>query len=141
MGVIKEDYGQIPFPNCKVYYAHHRYKYGTKIEEYELNLIQSSTILNSKVFNPATDLKTKSKSERTIMKECIREVKNSDVVIFSSMDGVIGIGVYKEIMAAKKAHIPTFYIYQNRLWADWKIRINEDDSACDRLYAYVDIKR
>lgn len=140
MSVIKENYGQICAKHNNVYYAHHRYKYGTKVEEYELNLIRSSVIPDAKIFNPSTDLDVDGRSEESIMKDCIEEVKKSDIVVFSSMDGVIGIGVYTEIMEASTNYIPVYYIYQNSLRSDWSVRVIDDGSRNDKLYAYVNVQ-
>ena len=36
------------------YYAHHQWKYGTQIEQYEIDLIKRY-FLGDAIFNPATD--------------------------------------------------------------------------------------
>lgn len=124
--------------NKRIYYAHHRYKYGTKVEEYELKLIKKF-YPDADVFNPATDLDVYDGiSEEEAMKRCIAQVKASDIVVFSSMDGVIGKGVYEELEAANEAGIPIYYIHHNHL-IDKRyfgyVRYNQ--STDDRIYGIV----
>jgi hypothetical protein len=121
-----------------VYYAHHQWKYGTKVEEYELNLIKRY-FPNATIFNPSTDIKTIG-SEQEIMKECLETVDNSDIIVFSSMDGVIGKGVYTEVMEAKKKGKLILYINQDELDTivpSIAIYENNSDNASDRIYAIV----
>lgn len=121
-----------------VYYAHHQWKYGTKIEEYELNLIKRY-FPNARIFNPSTDITTIG-SEEEIMKECLETVDNSDIIVFSSMDGVIGKGVYTEVMEARKKGKLILYINHNELDTivpSIAIYENGKDNASDRIYAIV----
>ena len=94
---------------------------------------------HAKVFNPGTDLSTSNSTEKDIMAECIEVIRCSDIVIFSSMDGVIGAGVYEEVTKAKELGKLVLYIYKDELITDFKIRKNE---RCfnDRLYGFVDVK-
>lgn len=120
----------------KIYYAHHQWKYGTKIEEYELNLIRNY-YPDALIFNPATDLKeTDSLDEDTIMNECLDKVRESDIVIFSAMDGMIGVGVYNEIMAAKEASKLVFCLVSNKLYSIFSI-CESPECGSDRLYARI----
>ena len=67
-----------------------KWKYDTKIEAYELALIERY-FPYAAVFNPSTDLKTKDcGDEEKIMAECLDTVERSGFVIFSSMDGMVG---------------------------------------------------
>ena len=54
-----------------IYYAHHQWKYGTKIEEYEISLIKRY-FPHASIFNPSTDLNTKGMPEPAIMEECLK---------------------------------------------------------------------
>lgn len=122
-----------------IYYAHHQWKYGTKVETYEINVIKRY-FPNSKIFNPSTDLiLPKSSDEEAIMKHCLETVRNSDILIFSSMDGVIGTGVYHEVEEAQKAGKIVFYIYQNRLSQDFTINQFDPIMQQDRVYAAVEV--
>ena len=118
-----------------IYYAHHQWKYGTKIEEYELDLIKRY-FPHGVIFNPATELNVNGRTEEDIMNECLEIVDKSDIVIFSAMDGMIGIGVYNEVMAAKEAGKLVLYICQNKLTTDFRIYRTPERNS-DRLYADI----
>ena len=111
----------------KIYYAHHQWKYGTKIEEYELNLIQSY-FPNATIFNPSADLNIEGKSE-----------DESDMVIFSSMDGLVGIGVFKEVTHAKDLGMPVYYIDKDELRYDFDVTANWKSNGNDRTFGRVDL--
>lgn len=119
-----------------IYYAHHQWKYDTKIEAYELALIERY-FPYAAVFNPSTDLKTKDcGDEEKIMAECLEMVERSGFVIFSSMDGMVGKGVYEEVAYAKETGKMALYIYRNTLHSDFKI-VRTPEYCSDRLYGYV----
>ena len=119
-----------------IYYAHHQWKYGTKIEEYELNLIKKN-FPHAVIFNPATDLKHKDCGDEVIiMAECLAKVLDSDIVIFSAMDGMIGIGVYNEVMAAKEDEKLVLYLTSNKLYSSFSI-YEAPECGSNRLYARV----
>lgn len=120
-----------------IYYAHHQWKYGTQIEQYELDLIKRH-FPDSVVFNPATELLTDpALGEEAIMEECLERVRNSDIIIFSSMDGVVGTGVYRELEEARKNGKIAYYIFRNRLYTRYSVSMVEDEHRADRVYAYV----
>ena len=122
-----------------IYYAHHQWKYGTKVEAYEIDVIKRY-FPNAKIFNPSTDLiLPKCFGEEAIMARCLETVRNSDILVFSSMDGVIGTGVYHEVEEAKRNGKNVFYIFQNRLFLDFFINQFDKVMQQDRLYATVDI--
>lgn len=120
-----------------IYYAHHQWKYGTKIEEYELDLIKQK-FPHAAIFNPATDLEVEKRTEEDIMAECLRIVCDSDIVIFTAMDGMIGIGVYNEIMAAKEACKLVLCLTSNKLYSTFSI-YESPECGSDRLYARVGV--
>lgn len=120
----------------RIYYAHHQWKYGTKIEEYELDLIKSY-FPNAYIFNPAVELNVEDKTEDEIMKTCLDQVSLSDIVIFSSMDGLVGIGVFKEVNHAKDKRIPVFYIDKDMIRSDFDIYANWLSNS-DRTFGRVD---
>ena len=129
-----------PKENPSIYYAHHQWKYGSLVEQYELDLIKRYHPFAT-IFNPSTDLKaTAADGEVAVMDECLETVRNSDILVFSSMDGCIGTGVYHEVEEAKKNDKPVFYIYQDELWSDYfVITLRDDVVRSDRLYAYISI--
>ena len=122
----------------KIYYAHHQWKYGTKIEDYELSLIQSY-FPNARIFRPSADLNVEGKSEDEIMNICLNQIKMFDMVIFSSMDGLIGIGVFKEVAHAKDLGMPVYYIYKDELRYDFDITANWKSNGNDRTFGRVDL--
>lgn len=122
-----------------IYYAHHQWKYNTPEEDYELNLIQRY-FPNASIFNPSHDLKhTATDGEEAVMAECLETVRNSDILVFSSLDGCVGTGVYHEVKEAQKAGRLVFYIWQDALRPDFSLVIREDDKKTDRLYGYADV--
>lgn len=129
-------------PKKRIYYAHHRYKYGTKVEEYELNLIKKC-YPDADIFNPATDLDIYDGiTEEEAMEQCIKQVKVSDIVVFSSMDGMIGKGVYEELEAAKEASIFTFYLHHDALinqeyFNYRKYALSTDDRVYGVVYSFL----
>ena len=120
-----------------IYYAHHQWKYGTQIEQYEIDLIKRY-FPGDTIFNPATELTTDhSLGEEAIMDECLERIRNSDIVIFSSMDGVVGTGVYHELEEARKNGKFIYYIFRNGLHSVFNVSILEDAQRTDRVYATV----
>lgn len=122
----------------RVYYAHHQWKYGTKIEEFEIEMIRKA-FPKMDIFNPATDLKTDGLSEEEIMKQCLEEVDASDLVVFTTMDGYIGKGVLEEIRHAKSNKKVVLWFTGGEFRTDFDIDVILLPIS-DRLYAtvYVD---
>lgn len=119
-----------------IYYAHHQWKYGTKIEDYELDMIKRY-FPHAEIFNPATDLRSKdSGDEDVIMEECINKVLDSDIVIFTTMDSMIGIGVYQEVMAAQGKDKLVLCLAAGKLHTVFAIE-KTPEFENDRLYAKV----
>lgn len=123
--------------NLKIYYAHHQWKYGTKIEEYELDLIKAY-FPNATIFNPSVSLNINGETEDEIMEFCLHQVGISDMVIFSSVDGLVGIGVFKEITHAKELNIPVYYIDRDELRYDFDMMANWLSNS-DRTFGRVDL--
>lgn len=122
-----------------IYYAHHQWKYNTAEEAYELTLIRKY-FPRASICNPATDLESiATGDESIIMEECLNKVRDSDIVIFSSLDGCIGTGVYHEIKEARKAGKIIFYIFYDKLATDFIITDRRKSERSDRLYAFVSI--
>lgn len=122
----------------KIYYAHHRWKYETQIEAYELDLIKKY-YPTATIFNPSEHLDVEGRSEEDIMRDCLAAVKDADVVIFSSMDGVIGKGVHDELMYAVDNDKPILYIFYDHLIGLDVINVcvHDDPSNGERTYALV----
>lgn len=91
----------------KIYYAHSRMKYNTLIEQYELALIRQK-FPEAEIINPNGTV-DQTLPEEDIMQECYKLIGECNMLAFSSISGVIGKGVYREIKRAKKI----FYINDN----------------------------
>ena len=94
---------------------------------------------NAKIFNPATDLKSLSLKldEDSIMKECLETVRNSDILVFSSVNGTVGTGVYHEVLEAEDNKKFVFYIQYGTLTTDYRFVEIPYQFRTDRLYADV----
>lgn len=128
-----------------IYYAHHQWKYHTEEESYELDLIRRYFPL-AQIFNPSTDLKapcrhyeSQENREAAIMEECLDTVFKSDILVFSSLDGCVGTGVYHEVREAQRLGKIIFYIYQDKLRPDFVLTERDKETRTDRLYAFADI--
>ena len=118
-----------------IYYAHHRWKYGTLVEEYEISLIKEK-YPNMDIFNPSVDLKIEGLEEQEIMRECFNVIDDCNIVVFSSVDGIIGKGVFEEIKYAKSRGRLVLYMYRGELHECWTV-LTRSNSLNDRLYANV----
>lgn len=122
-----------------IYYAHHQWKYNTPEEAYELTLIRKY-FPRAIICNPASNLESIATGDETIiMQECLNKVKDSDIVIFSSLDGCIGTGVYHEIKYAQKNGKVIFYIFHDKLTPNFVIADRKKSERSDRLYAFVSV--
>jgi hypothetical protein len=122
-----------------IYYAHHLYKYNTKIEEYEINLIHRE-LPEYQILNPNGDIIHENLSnEEQIMHKCLLEVSRNDMLalVFSSISGVIGKGVYDEINQARSLGKKIYYIYNNTLHECNHICFNIINES-RRLYAIIE---
>lgn len=118
-----------------IYYAHHQWKYFTEIEEYELSVIRRY-FPHADIFNPATDLKSKDCGyESIIMEECLNTVEGSDILIFSSMDGMVGKGVFEEVRKAASSGKLILYLIRDELTTEYEMY--QRYGANDRLYAEI----
>lgn len=126
-----------PPKGSSIYYAHHRWKYGTQIEAYELSLIREY-FPTSTIFNPSEHLDVEGRSEEDIMKDCLAAVRDADIVIFSSVNGVVGKGVYEELQEAARQDKMVLYMFWDHL-VEGKFDVLRlpNGSMDDRTYAIV----
>lgn len=114
----------------KIYYAHHIYKYNTKVELYEIELIKKY-LPDSEIINPNGYINQDDVDEN-IMKDCLNTIEKCDSLVFSSMNNVVGLGVYREINKALLGNIPIYYITEDQVIEvvniDWNI-INHSNRA------------
>ena len=113
----------------KAYYAHSIFKYNTDVEKYEISLIPYSVVNPNGCVNQTL-------SEAEIMHECFNLIDECDVLVFSSLDGVIGKGVADEIKHALINGKQVFYIFNNMLNKINEINIHPiQSSSSRRIYA------
>lgn len=122
----------------KIYYAHHLWKYNTKIEEYELEVI-NRYFPNAEIINPNGYIK-QDREESIIMKDCLEVIENCNILIFSSVNGVVGRGVVNEFNKASKLGLPIYYIMDNILYDARPYSFKLTNSGNNRLYAIVSTK-
>ena len=119
----------------RVYYAHHQWKYGTKVEEFEIEMIRTSFPKMS-IFNPATDLKTNELSEDEIRRQHLKEIDDSDLVVFTTLYGYIDKDMLREINHALSCKKVVLWFVGGEFRTDFKIDV-ELTPRSDRLYATV----
>lgn len=122
--------------NYKIYYAHHLWKYGTEIEKYEIDLIKTM-FPTSTIINPNGVIKQQ-REEPEIMKDCLLTVEECDIIVFSSINGMVGKGVVEEVNKAKETDKRIYYIQSNKLVETEYCRFNViKNSDSNRIYAIV----
>lgn len=122
-----------------IYYAHHQWKYNTRVERYEYELIRRY-FPHAHICDPSRCLNITGLTEPEIMDLCLKTVKETDILVFSSMDGVIGTGVYHEVEEAQRIGKLVLYIFHNKLYSNFEIIRDFGLNDNDRLYAIVKIK-
>lgn len=95
----------------KIYYAHHVWKYGTPIVDCEIECIKKQ-FENAEIINPRTSLPQDS-SESEILRVAYNTVKNCDALVFSTVSGMIGHGVFNEIAVATNSGIDVYQLEGN----------------------------
>lgn len=83
----------------RIYFAHHRWKYGTPIEDYEIGLIKARFGEDTEIVNPRTDLPLGS-PEPKLMAAAYNAIANCDAFVFSTFSGMVGYEVFNEIAFA-----------------------------------------
>lgn len=97
----------------KIFYSHHCYKYGTPIEDYEIELIRDGmkesdlTVINPRISLP------QDAPESVIMETAFNTIKDCDALVFSTVSGMIGHGVFDEVVFALNNGISVYEIYGN----------------------------
>ena len=119
----------------RVYYGHHQWKYGTKVEEFEIEMIRTSFPKMS-IFNPATDLKTDGLSEDEIRRQHLKEIDDSDLVVFTTMDGYIDKDTLSEIEHAQLCKKVVLWFVGGEFRTNFEIDVILTPIS-DRLYATV----
>ncbi len=100
-----------------VYYAHHLYKYNTKVEEYELEVIKKR-LPTLEIINSNGDVFHEDLSdENNIIDKCFDAIAKPGVIalVFSSVGGVVSKNVYDEVFKAKELNRIIYYLDKNIL--------------------------
>lgn len=122
----------------KIYYAHHLWKYGTPIEDYEIECIKKK-FEDAEIINPRT-LLPQDKPESEIMQLAYDTIKGCDVLVFSTVSGMIGHRVFNEIAVAVNSGISIYQFEGNTCYemkdVDLKGIVFQGDN---RVYALVRI--
>lgn len=79
----------------KIYYAHHVWKYGTPIEDYEIDCIVNQ-FDDVEIINPRTTLQ-QNRPEHEILSAAYETITKCDALVFSTVSGMIGHGIFNEI--------------------------------------------
>ena len=93
----------------KIYYAHHIWKYGTPIEVFEMSVIKNRFDFEDEfeIVNPRDTL-SQGISESEIMKQAFLMIDQCDALVFSTISGMVGHGVFNEVMYALNKGIQAF---------------------------------
>ena len=122
--------------NYKIYYAHHLWKYGTEIEQYEIALIKNMFPVST-IINPNGDIKQE-REESDIMTDCLNIIENCDILAFSCVNGIVGKGVVDEVTKANEIGKRIYFIHSNRLVEAEYCKFNViENSNSNRVYATV----
>lgn len=120
----------------KIYYAHHVWKYGTPIEDYELECIKKK-FDSAEIINPRTSL-PQDRPESVILQSAYETIKGCDALVFSTVSGMIGHGVFNEIAVAVNSGIQLYQLEGNSCYHidDAKLK---DIIFCgdNRVYALI----
>ena len=99
----------------KIYYAHSRMKYHTIMERYEIALIKHK-YPDAEIINP-NGMINQTLPVEEIMEQCFEIIDSCDMLVFSSVSGAVGLGVYKEVEYFKETKPNSIaYICDNKIW-------------------------
>lgn len=119
-----------------IYYAHHTWKYGTPIENYEIECIKDK-FHDVNIINPRTYL-PQDKSESEILQAAYDTIRGCDAVVFSTVSGMVGCGVFNEIAVAINSGIAVYQLEGNDCYRIDDVSLKEIIFHGDnRVYALV----
>ena len=120
----------------RIYYAHHLWKYNTKIEEYELSIIRKK-FPDAEILNP-NGMVCQSLPESEIVQDCFSKILECDALVFSDISGMVGYGVYSEVQFASFHYIPIYRIVGTEITMPPVIKFEVlHDSKDLRVYAEI----
>ena len=85
----------------KIYYAHHVWKYDTPIENFEIKCIERQ-FKDAVIVNPRTTI-PQDQPESVILDYAYKALDDCEAIVFSTFSGMIGHGVFNEIIYAFNA--------------------------------------
>lgn len=119
-----------------IYYAHHTWKYGTPIETYEIECIKDK-FHDVDIINPRTSL-PQDKSESEILQAAYDTIRGCDAVVFSTVSGMVGHGVFNEIAVAINSGVAVYQLEGNDCYRIDDVNLKEVIFRGDnRVYALV----
>lgn len=126
----------------KIYYAHHIWKYGTPIEVFEMSVIKNGFDFEDEfeIVNPRDTL-SQGISESEIMKQAFLMIDQCDALVFSTISGVVGHGVFNEVMYALNKGIQVFCLMGDDCYLVEDKEIFKDIifKGDNRVYALVNV--
>ena len=121
-----------------IYYAHHLYKYNTKIEDWELELIEEK-LPQYVIFNPSTHFTfSKEMTEEEIMNICLETVRDCEALVFSSLSGVVGRGVFSEVSLAMELGKDVYCLHEDDIVKVESVCFRPCKKRSNRTYMVVD---
>ena len=126
----------------KIYYAHHIWKYGTPIEVFEMSVIKNGFDFEDEfeIVNPR-DALSQGISESEIMKQAFLMIDQCDALVFSTISGVVGHGVFNEVIYALNKGIQVFCLMGDDCYLVEDKEIFKDIifKGDNRVYALVNV--
>lgn len=120
----------------KIYYAHHIWKYNTPIEEYELECI-TKQFKDAEIINPRITL-PQDKPENKILQYAYQIIQKCDALVFSTVSGLIGNGIFNEIAVAVNSGKKLYQIEGDTCYAISDANIKDIIfNGNNRIYALV----
>lgn len=120
-----------------IYYAHHILKYGTAIEAHEIDLIKDN-FPDAEIINPSIDIEQlkEGRTVENIMEDCFFRIRTCDSLVFSTLSGVIGRGVFAEIAFAESLDKDVYEIIDGKLVQSYcGCNIKTLDASNNKFYA------
>jgi len=93
----------------KIYYAHHKWKYGTPIEDCEMKCLEKR-FENAEIVNPKS-LIMQNQTEDMILNDSYRIIDECDILVFSTCSGIIDHDVFNEIIYALNHKKKVYQLY------------------------------
>ena len=121
-----------------IYYAHHQWKYDTEIEESELDIIREK-LPNYEIINPNKYFYfSEDMTEEEIMNICLKTVRDCEALVFSSLSGVIGRGVFGEVSLAIELGKDVYYLHEDDMVEVESVCFRPCKKRSNRTYMVVD---